>query len=48
LKILPPLITHNSDGSYTKEVLEYFERWFYEPEKLWWKSNFIFNSNSYW
>ena len=26
LKILPPLITHNSDGSYTKEVLEYFER----------------------
>lgn len=26
LKILPPLITHNDDGSYTKEVLEYFER----------------------
>lgn len=26
LKILPPLITHNEDGSYTKEVLEYFER----------------------
>ena len=26
LKILPPLITHNFDGSYTKEVLEYFER----------------------
>ena len=26
LKILSPLITHNSDGSYTKEVLEYFER----------------------
>lgn len=26
LKILPPLITHNSDGGYTKEVLNYFER----------------------
>lgn len=26
VKILPPLITHNEDGSYTKEVLEYFER----------------------
>ena len=26
LKILPPLITHNEDGSYTDEVLNYFER----------------------
>ena len=26
LKILPPLITHNDDGSYTDEVLNYFER----------------------
>ena len=26
LKILPPLITHNGDGSYTNEVLDYFER----------------------
>lgn len=26
VKILSPLITHNEDGSYTKEVLEYFER----------------------
>lgn len=26
LKVLPPLICHNEDGSYTKEVLEMFER----------------------
>lgn len=26
LKILSPLITHNEDGSYTREVLDYFER----------------------
>ena len=26
LEVLPPLICHNSDGSYTKEILEMFER----------------------
>ncbi len=26
LKVLPPLICHNNDGSYTKEVLDMFER----------------------
>lgn len=26
LKVLPPLVCHNSDGSYTKEVLSMFER----------------------
>lgn len=26
LKVLPPLVVHNSDGNYTKEVLKMFER----------------------
>ena len=26
LKVLPPLICHNPDGSYTNEILEMFER----------------------
>lgn len=26
LKVLPPLVCHNDDGSYTKEILEMFER----------------------
>ena len=26
LKVLPPLICHNDDGSYTDEVLKMFER----------------------
>ncbi len=26
LKVLPPLICHNADGSYTKEILKFFER----------------------
>lgn len=26
LKVLPPLICHNNDGSYTKEILDMFER----------------------
>ena len=34
LTVLPPLVCHNSDGTYTNEILEMFKRCKYDSKKL--------------